>query len=138
VLVYSFDPVTIENPTVKDSRWIESGLVALALLLGCHAAHAFNMRWLEYSPVQYFTDEDWRLLKQTVHEALRESRRGDKLTWNNPDSGNSGSVTNLGSSGTEGRECTRLGIHNTTGKLSGTSVASFCKQGDGSWKMEGK
>jgi hypothetical protein len=98
-----------ENPAVKHSRWIERGLVALTLVLGCHTAYAFNRRSLEYSPIQYFTDEDWRLLEQAVDQALGDSRKGDKHTWNNPDSGNSGSVTNLGFSGEEGRECTRPG-----------------------------
>jgi surface antigen len=114
------------------------GVLSVFLLLAAQGAHAFNLRWLEDTPVQSFNDEDWRLLQQTVEQALNRSNKGDRLTWQNPESGNSGSVTNIGPADQDGRSCIRLGIHNETEKLSGSSVARFCRQDDGSWKMEGK
>lgn len=112
--------------------------VLAAWLLVAPSAFAFNMRWLEDTPAQYFTDEDWRLVEQTVTQALEQSKKGDRLTWENPETGHSGSVTNMGPADHEGRGCTRLGIYNETEKLSGSSVARFCRQEDGTWKMEGK
>jgi hypothetical protein len=136
-LAYSFPGFVIESDRVNNNHWLYTGLIAL-LLLSAQQASAFNLRWLEDTPAQSFNDEDWRLLQQTVEQALNRSDKGDRLTWKNPESGNSGSVSNMGAADQDGRHCIRLGIYNETEKLSGSSVARFCRQEDGSWKMEGK
>ena len=118
-------------------HWFAGVLVSM-LLLVVQSAQAFNMRWLQNTPAEAFTEQDWQLLQDTVLKALHESAKGDRLTWSNPASGNSGSVTNMGPADQDGRTCIRLGIYNKTDRLSGSSVARFCKQDDGSWKMEGK
>jgi surface antigen len=111
-------------------------LISLMLMVPC--AHAFNLRWLDNTPASEFTRQDWKLLEQTVGKALNESDPGDKLTWENPETGHSGSVSHIGPVERNGRTCIRLGIYNKTKRLSGGSVASFCPQEDGGWKMEGK
>lgn len=111
-------------------------LTGLFLLVS--SAQAFNLRWLDNTPASEFTDQDWKLLEQTVTQALTQSKQGDRLTWENPETGHSGSVSNIGPVDRDGRTCIRLGIYNKTEKLSGSSVASFCPQADGGWKMEGK
>lgn len=113
-------------------------LALAGLLLAAQGAYAFNLRWLEDTPAQHFTDEDWRLLEQTVGQALNHSVKGDRLTWSNPETGHSGSVTHIGPVDKDGQPCIRLGIYNETDTLSGSTVASFCRQADDSWKMEGK
>lgn len=113
-------------------------LCLAALLLVAQPAAAFNLRWLEDTPAQHFTDEDWRQLQHTVEQVLENGQKGDRLNWSNPETGHSGSVSHMGPVDKDGRSCIRLGIHNETDRLSGSSVASFCKQDDGSWKMEGK
>lgn len=110
----------------------------VSLLLLVPSAHAFNLRWLDNTPAGEFTDQDWKLLEQTVTQALTQSKQGARLTWENPETGHSGSVSNIGPVDRDGRTCIRLGIYNKTEKLSGSSVASFCPQADGGWKMEGK
>lgn len=122
---------------MKNTHPVGTLLVSL-LLLAVQQAYAFNLRWLEDTPAESFTEADWQLLQQTVEQALNKSTRGERLTWENPASGNSGSVTNIGPADQDGRTCIRLGIHNETERLSGSSVARFCWQDDGSWKMEGK
>ena len=120
----------------RRSHWLAGVLISMLLVV--QGAWAFNLRWLKDTPAEAFTEQDWQLLQDTVLKALNESAVGDRLTWNNPASGNSGSVTNMGPADREGRRCIRLGIHNRTDSVSGSSVARFCRQGDGSWKMEGK
>lgn len=117
-------------------RWFAGVLVSVVLLVA-QGVQAMNLHWLENTPAQAFTEQDWQLLQDTVLKALNESARGDRLTWSNSASGNSGSVTNMGPADQGGRTCIRLGIYNKTQHLSGSSVARFCMQGDGSWKMEG-
>ena len=112
------------------------GMAGLLLLVS--SAHAFNLRWLNNTPASEFTEQDWKLLEQTVMQALNQSSKGDRLTWENPETGHSGSVSHIGSVEKDGRTWIRLGIHNQTEKLSGSSVASFCPQPDGGWKMEGR
>jgi hypothetical protein len=71
-------------------------LAPTILLLAVQSAHAFNLHWLEDTAAQHFTDEDSRLLRQTVEQMLNHSNDGDRLTWKNAESGNSGSVANVG------------------------------------------
>jgi surface antigen len=123
--------------TYRQSRRF-AGVLMSVLLLGAQGAWAFNLRWLKDTPAEAFTEQDWQLLQDTVLKALNESATGERLSWSNSASGNSGSVTNMGPADREGRSCIRLGIYNRTESASGSSVARFCRQDDGSWKMEGK
>lgn len=122
---------------MNNIHWICKGL-AIALLLSAPAVSAFNLRWLENSPAESFTDEDWRLLRETVTRALDSGERGQRLTWENPDTGHSGSVSHMGPADYDGHTCVRLGIYNETERLAGSSIARFCRQADGSWKMDGR
>lgn len=111
---------------------------ALAGLLLHTSASAFNNLWLEYSPIQFFTEEDWTLLKSTVNKALEQTEKGTSLSWANEESGNSGTVIMQGTAKRGDTLCRRLQINNETAKLSGSSTMTFCQQPDGEWKIDAR
>lgn len=112
------------------------GLAVTCLLLGLGAAHAQNIRFLEYSPIRYFTDQDWGMARAAAKQALEADEEGAPVTWSNPETGNSGSSTALEGLEREGRQCRRLKIENLARGLSGQSAYLFCRQSDGEWKVE--
>ena len=82
-------------------------------------------------------DEKDRLLAgENLQESLTSAKVGTKLTWNNPDTGHSGSTsptkTVVASDGTPCREfTTEIIVGGETHQGYGTA----CRQADGSWKI---
>ena len=115
-------------------------LVFLALtasvLLASHALMASQLRWLNYSPVSYFTDKDWEIAKATARNVLDNSADGETVSWDNPDSKNHGSMTLVSTSNGDGKNCRNMKIENFSGNgMSGSAVYEFCKNAEGKWKV---
>lgn len=92
-----------------------------------------NLRWLEYSPVRFFTDKDWELAKDAAREALNNREDGQVVEWNNPDSNNHGSLTPNATRTKDGRTCRDLVIKNYANNLEGGATYEFCQKPDGKW-----
>lgn len=79
---------------------------------------------------------DQAYARQTAHDALESSPAGKQTAWNNPDSGNSGTITPIKTyqqdNGTYCRE-----FHQTVmiGGKEEQAYGTACRQPDGSWKM---
>jgi surface antigen len=119
--------ISMKNMLVKLSAGLLVCLIALP-------ASAVNMRWLQYSPTSYFTDEDWRLAREAAKEALNETPIGTTVSWENKESGASGSSTPVKAVEKDGMPCRYLKIMNSANETSGESVQYFCQQKDGKWK----
>jgi len=108
----------------------------LPLLLAFGSAQGANFRWLEFSPVRYFTDGDWEMMTTTADRALNNGKDGEAFDWSNPESGSSGSLTPIGKAKSrKGSDCRKLKISNHAKGLSNTSTQILCKQPDGEWKV---
>ena len=108
----------------------------LALLLIAGSAQGANFRWLEFSPVRNFTDDDWDMMTATADRALNKGKEGEVFSWENPESGSSGSLTPMGKAESKkGGDCRKLQISNQAGGLSGDSTHILCRQPDGEWKV---
>lgn len=106
------------------------------MLLGFATAEGGNFRWLDSAPVRHFTERDWQLLGDTAELALTVGRDGQRFEWRNPDSGSEGSLEpSAAGPAYDDRECRRLKIENRARGDAGSSVYTFCKQADGSWKI---
>lgn len=90
---------------------------------------------LEDSPISRFSDEDLALFQAAQSEALEERPDGSAVSWENPDTGASGSLIPLKTDRIGERRCRLLRIINHAGGFSGDSRFWFCKQPDGSWKI---
>ena len=96
-------------------------------------AVANELRWLNYSPVRYFTDQDWEMAKSAARQALNDAKDGETVEWKNPKSQNYGSLTPLSSTNKKGTTCRELKIVNHANHLDGSSVYEFCQKPDGKW-----
>jgi surface antigen len=98
-------------------------------------ATALNLGWLRNSPAINFTEEDWRLAKETADEALNEAKDGTTLSWENQDTNASGSSTPLKSGKKDGMRCRYLKLISVARGISGEMIFLFCKHEDGIWRI---
>jgi surface antigen len=96
---------------------------------------AQGYQWLDQSPISFFDDEDWELLRSTSREALEEGEVGETDGWHNEKTGASGTITVLETSEHEGMQCRRAKFFNSAGGVTGTGVFRMCKTADGTWKI---
>jgi surface antigen len=112
----------------------KAGLTAAALcFLLVGSSVAMELRWLNYSPVRFFTDRDWDLARAAARTALSETEDGVAIEWSNPDSGNRGTMTPLSTAERNGTRCRQLRIVNHANRTDGSAVYEFCLQPDGRW-----
>ena len=69
-------------------------------------------------------------------EALEHGADGTETRWENPQTGNSGSITPLSTSDDEEEICREARIVNHSGSASGDATYRFCRQADGSWMVQ--
>jgi surface antigen len=83
----------------------------------------------------YLDDQDKRIAAETTKKSLQDSKPGQPMSWVNPDSGNSGTVTPSKSYQTASGEVCRdfeqtIKIDGKTQKAQGTA----CRDAGGSWR----
>jgi surface antigen len=96
-----------------------------------------GLGFLHDAPVGYFTAEDFSMMQVATSAVLSSTDRGATKSWQNPATGNSGSITLLASfTSTEGRDCKRLRVENHTPEISGSSTVKVCRFPDGGWLID--
>ena len=81
-------------------------------------------------------DERDRLLAgQTLQHTLEEAPTNSVGSWNNPDSGNSGTVTPTVTRYTDGQPCREFTTTIDVGGQPQQGYGTACRQADGSWKI---
>ncbi len=108
----------------------------LAFTLSTSALSA-NVAFLYDTPAQYFSDQDWKILEATSEYALSKLPNGKSATWQNPQTGHSGSLTPLNSIKKNGTLCRNLQITNHAQHRTDRYVFLFCKLSTG-WKVPTK
>ena len=98
-------------------------------------ATASNLKWLKNSAAINLTEEDWRLAKEAADNALNEAKDGTTVSWENEDTGASGSSTPLKSGKKDGMRCRYLKLKSTAKGINGEMIFLFCKYEDGLWKI---
>ena len=107
--------------------------VSALLYLITQSAAASNLRWLDNAPVRYFTDKDWELLNTARNRALSEAKDGETVSWENPESKSSGSLTPLSTYSSGGLKCRSLEISNKAIGSTGNTIFEFCQNSGGKW-----
>ena len=95
---------------------------------------ALNFGWLDTSPLRYFADSDWVLLRSTMQKALDSGTDGDTAKWHNPDTEAAGSIKLINSYQEEGKHCRKVEIANSARGLHDGGIFRLCKIGD-TWKV---
>lgn len=112
-------------------------VAGLVLSMALPAAASSELRWLNDSPVRFFTDKDWELSNAARDRALEDSADGETVEWSNEESGSYGSVTPLSRVERDGLTCREAQIVNHARGRDGTSRFEFCQDADGRWGVGG-
>lgn len=82
-------------------------------------------------------DRDKQMAAQAASQAFEHNRSGQSSVWNNPDSGNSGSVTPTKTYQiANGQYCREYSQTITVGGEQHQAYGTACRQPDGSWKVQ--
>jgi surface antigen len=102
------------------------------LMLVVVASQASNLRFLKDAPIYEFTPADTAMFEEAIQTALDEKQDGEKLAWQNKDTGVSGLVNPLKTFQENETTCRNLRIINRAKSKIAESVYKFCKKDD-SW-----
>lgn len=91
--------------------------------------------FLRNTPAESFTDEDWKIFKETLNSALNEAADGESRTWENPATGAGGEFTILKTVKSAKSDCREVKMANHAGNRSRTSGQVFCVGDDGIWRL---
>ena len=110
---------------------------ALAAMLTTTPAHSVNWRFMDYSPVRFFTDADWALFRLTARGLLEKAPDGETRTWENPDTGNQGAIKAISTYKDDvGLKCRQVKVRNATRRgLTGEATVHVCKRPKGNWQL---
>ncbi len=82
--------------------------------------------------------KDKEMAQQAAQRAFENSRSGESSAWQNPDSGNSGSITPTRTyQAPSGQYCREYEQDIVVGGESQKSYGTACRQPDGSWQIQG-
>ena len=114
-------------------------LIALALAVGLGlAAPAWSLNLtplLRDTPAEQFNEQDYALFDAALIKALEKLPADASATWENPQTGSSGSSTVLKTFEHGGQACKRVRIENRARNRTGSTVFDFCQQPDGRWAL---
>lgn len=96
-------------------------------------AAAQNLGFLGQSPVAFFNDDDWELLKDAVDKVLNDPEDYNEVQWDNPETHARGTVESLRTTQSGDRTCRRLRIHIHAQSRTSRGLHHFCHEGDGQW-----
>lgn len=114
---------------------IRTALIGALVICFAPTANPQGFIWLDRSPVESFTEQDWALLRSAVRQALDDGDQGETFGWHNETSGASGTITVLEDSEHEGMKCRRAKFFNSAGGFTGTGHHRLCKTADGTWRI---
>ncbi len=83
------------------------------------------------------TCQDQQQVAQTTQSTLESEPSGTSVAWNNPDSGNSGTVTPTRTfQTTDGRYCREFQQNVTVAGKTESGHGTACRRDDGSWEIQ--
>lgn len=106
----------------------------LTIIAMISPVYAFNLSFLQYSPVYYFTKSDWALSESTATKALDTARDNTKVTWKNPQTKAQGYFMPFNTTTLNGMKCRKMKIFSEAHGVTGQSVYQFCRM-NGEWKI---
>lgn len=85
----------------------------------------------------HLDQKDKQMAMAAANRAFEQGRSGERSTWQNPDSGNSGSITPTRTyQATGGGYCREYQQDIIVGGENQKSYGTACRQPDGSWKIQ--
>lgn len=95
-----------------------------------------NYGWLAETPIAKFNKDDKKLLHDAAAEVIA-AQPGFTRTWENPATGNGGTLTLLAVfDSPDGRPCRQVRVQNHAKGLTGDSKVSVCKHPTRGWLLD--
>lgn len=114
---------------------IFAGLLLLAAMPLTASAQS-GLGFLKKGPINYFTDEDTRLMKKNLDGVLSSSEPGAKAQWTNPKTEHSGEAeTTEVSTSDDGLPCKKLRIVNNARGMTAESSYKLCNYPGKGWRV---
>jgi surface antigen len=116
-----------------------AAIAATMLLLAPVGAMA---QYGDFQTSPNLTHKDIKIVRKLVREDLTGKPKGTTLSWGNPNSQNSGTVTLLAEFPSQGRDCRRVryvikpGAKQPPSVQPATYVLTSCHLPDGTWKLD--
>jgi len=110
-------------------------ILAIAIAAPPFAAHASNMRFLEFSPSAFFTEKDWDMVRGAATDLLDNRADGESASWKNEENGHNGKLTVLDTYAEFGTTCRRMRVFSDAIEVSATRIVNMCKNKKGEWKI---
>ena len=125
--------------------WSGSAPVAKTLAIRKHSDRLAAPHWVAWPArrsaaarvsLRRLRSADQLYAERTADQALETNPTGQSSTWNNPDSGNSGTITPTRTSYTDsGQPCREYQQTATIGGETQQAYGTACRQADGSWRI---
>lgn len=96
--------------------------------------YAFNLSFMDYSSVYYFTPGDWSISKTTAMKTLNTGRDNVKVSWRNPETKAHGYFIPSDTKKQNGTICRQMEIFSNAHDVTGKSSYHFCKI-KGEWRI---
>lgn len=116
-------------------RVLTALLIALAIAAAPLSGRASNMRFLEFSPSAYFTEEDWAMARAAAAKLLDDGKDGDSTSWKNDKTGHNGTLKVLSTFADFGTTCRRMEVFNDAIEVKATRIVNMCRNKKGEWKI---
>tara|TARA_Y100000590_G_C15460226_1_gene916186 strand:- start:166 stop:636 length:471 start_codon:yes stop_codon:yes gene_type:complete len=85
---------------------------------------------------KYLDDKDKEIMLKTTKTMLENENLGEQVSWQNPDTGNKGTVkANKSFKNNKNQLCKEFSQTVSTSKITEKSYGTACRQADGSWKI---
>jgi surface antigen len=87
--------------------------------------------------MERFTDSDWEILRSKTRDLIDNGADGDRVDWENPETGNGGAIRVLNDFQFEGERCRETAFRSYTRNkvLEGQFTGHLCEQENGAWKF---
>jgi surface antigen len=116
---------------------IQVASLALAALAAAWSGttSAVSVMFRGNSALAEMSPADLDALEEAARRALNEAADGEPVTWSNPETGSTGSVTPLHAEREDAGVCRDLEIVHTVSGKHGRARLTLCKLGYGDWKI---
>ena len=122
-----------QRPVLKQMKYGSQLLLTLTFGLAALSCQASNWQWLHNSGLGNLSEADWRVMSQTLEEALDTAADGDSRHWNNPESGQQGEITILNTLKDTNPPCRQVRLSPDRNAGRDGKPLTFCKDAGKKW-----
>jgi surface antigen len=111
-------------------------ITSITMVLLSTSTFAAHWDFLQYDPLRFLTESDWKLSNETFVKAFNDNPDGVTSTWHNPETGASGTVTPLSSyQNDKDEQCRKVVTEDRVKSFENEYTFDACRSADGNWRI---